>query len=98
MRIAVDVVGADIFKLRLLFQCLPAIIKEIHGGKFAVEEHRYAYLHRMNPVFHHRRTLDLLAAVGVVYIYRLDLVEQGIGTEPDQDISHAGRATHTDES
>src|SRR4030042_991399 len=97
MRIAIDTVSTDILKLCLLFQCLSAILEEVDRGKFAIEKHRYAYLHRMDSVLHHRRPLNLFAAMGMIYIHRLNLVKQRISTEPDQNISHAGRAPHPDE-
>src|SRR4030042_50273 len=92
MRIAVDIVCTHIFKLDPLLQCLPAILKEIHRGKFAIEKHRYAYLHGMNPVLNNGRPLHLLATMCMVYVYRLNLVEQRIGAEPGQNISHPRKA------
>src|SRR4030042_5261233 len=50
----------------------------------------------MDSVLPHRRPLNLFAAMGMIYIYRLNLVKQRISTEPDQNISHTRGAPHSD--
>src|SRR4030042_2943765 len=97
MRITIDTVSTDILKLGLLFQCLSTVLEEVDLGKFAIKEHRYAYLHGMDSVLHHRRPLNLFAAMGMIYIYRLNLVKQRISTEPDQNICHTRGAPHPNE-